>query len=100
MGPISNTSQSLAYPDVHDQVGTGLNSPMCQKGHTNMQSPFGLVAHNVTANRQVYDYFANVTAERDVFNQSMVVFEAYSVKGLQAVDPASSAFPHRTDNLL
>lgn len=65
-----------------------------------MQFPFGLLEHNITATRQIYDYFANATAAQPVYNQSIVVFEAYSLQGVQAVDPAESAFPHRADRFL
>ncbi|KAK3292854.1 FAD binding domain-containing protein [Chaetomium fimeti] len=100
VGPLHSEAQSLSYPAVLDATGTGLNSPMCQDGHTNMQFPFGLLKHNITATRQIYDYYSSVTTAQPLFNQSIVVFEAYSLQGVQAVDPDSSAFPHRDDNLL
>ena len=65
-----------------------------------MQFPFGLLEHNITATRQIYDYFRNVTTLQPLFKQSIVVFEAYSLEGVKAVDPASTAFPHRDDNIL
>lgn len=100
IGPLYNNSQSLGYPDVLDATGTGMNSPMCQDGHTNMQFPFGLLEHNITATREIYDYYANITTAQPIFNQSIVVFEAYALEAVQAVDPASTAFPHREDNIL
>ncbi|OJJ04867.1 hypothetical protein ASPVEDRAFT_86246 [Aspergillus versicolor CBS 583.65] len=100
LDPVVSTGQYHPYPDVPDATGTGVHSPMCQHGKTNMQFPFGLLEHNITATRQIYDYFANVTAAQPVYNQSIVVFEAYSLQGVQAVDPAESAFPHRADRFL
>lgn len=100
VGPLYNHSQYLGYPDVLDATGTGMGSPMCQDGHTNMQFPFGLLEHNITATREIYNYYSNVTTAQPVFNKSIVVFEAYSLEAVQAVDPASSAFPHREDNIL
>jgi hypothetical protein len=98
--PLYSNGQYYAYPDVLDATGTGMNSPMCQDGHTNMQFPFGLLEHNITATRQIYDYYRNVTTSQPLYNQSIVVFEAYSLEGVKAVDPASTAFPHREDNIL
>ena len=65
-----------------------------------MQFPVGLLTYNVTASRRIYDYFKNVTIETPAFNGSFIVFEGYSLEGMKAVDPASTAFPHRADNLL
>lgn len=39
LSPLYPNGQYYAYPDVLDATGTGLNSPMCQDGHTNMQFP-------------------------------------------------------------
>lgn len=100
LNPLYSHSQYYSYPDVLDATGTGMNSPMCQDGHTNMQFPFGLLEHNITATRPIYDYYSNVTTSQPLYNQSLVVFEAYSLEGVKAVDPASTAFPHREDNIL
>ncbi|BDD63015.1 hypothetical protein MAP00_007965 [Monascus purpureus] len=48
----------------------------------------------------IYDYFRNVTTSQLLHNQSIVVFEACSLEGVKAVDPASTAFPHREENIL
>ncbi|KAI2602122.1 FAD binding domain-containing protein [Hypoxylon sp. NC1633] len=100
LDPLYTNQSSMPYPDVLDATGTGMNSPMCQEGHTNMQFPFGLLKHNITATRQIYDYYANITKTQPLFKQAIVVFEAYSLPGVQAVDPASTAFPHRDDHIL
>lgn len=100
LDPLYTSGTYYSYPDVLDATGTGMNSPMCQDGHTNMQFPFGLKEHNITAVRQIWDYYSNVTTVQPVYNQSIVVFEAYSLEGVQAVDPDTTAFPHRTDHLL
>ncbi|KAL2867465.1 FAD-binding oxidoreductase [Aspergillus lucknowensis] len=99
IGPLSSTPQSLPYPEVPDATGTGLHSDMCQHGNTNMQFPFSIKEHNITATRQLWDYYVNVTTARPEFQQSIVVFQAYSLQGVQAVDPDSTAFPHRDDRI-
>lgn len=100
LNPLYSSGKYYAYPDVLDATGTGMNSPMCQDGHTNMQFPFGLLEHNITATRQIYDYYREITTSQPLYNQSIVVFEAYSLEGVKAVDSASTAFPHREDNIL
>ncbi|KAJ5415214.1 hypothetical protein N7465_003909 [Penicillium sp. CMV-2018d] len=98
--PLYTSGEYYAYPDVLDATGTGMNSPMCQDGHTNMQFPFGLLEHNITATRQIYDYYREITTSQPLYNQSIVVFGAYSLDGVKAVDPDSTAFLHRDDNIL
>ncbi|KAF7520829.1 hypothetical protein PCG10_008755 [Penicillium crustosum] len=100
LNPLYSSGEYYAYPDVLDATGTGMSSPMCQDGHTNMQFPFGLLEHNITATRQIYDYYREITTSQPLYNQSIVVFEAYSLQGVKAVDSKSTAFPHRDDNIL
>ncbi|KAJ5521408.1 hypothetical protein N7527_005523 [Penicillium freii] len=100
LNPLYSSGEYYAYLDMLDVTGTDINSPMCQDGHTNMQFPFGLLEHNITATRQIYDYYREVTTSQPLYNQSIVVFEAYSLDGVKAVDPDSTAFPHRDDNIL
>ncbi|KAL4962071.1 uncharacterized protein BDV14DRAFT_191878 [Aspergillus stella-maris] len=56
--------------------------------------------NNITANREIFDYFAEAITERPVLNSSVIVFEAYSVQGVQRVDSASTAFAHRDERFL
>ncbi|KAI4243322.1 MAG: hypothetical protein L6R40_003494 [Gallowayella cf. fulva] len=62
--------------------------------------PLGLKSYNVTANRQVYDLFKQLVTEHPEFNGSVTHFEGFALQGMQAVDPDSTAYPHRDDNFL
>lgn len=62
--------------------------------------PVGLKEYNITANRQVYKLFKAFMAEHPEFSSSVVQFENYALEGLRAVDPASTAYPHRDDDIL
>lgn len=100
LGSILRTTDSIPYPDIPDATGTGSTSPLCQFGYSRIQFPVGLLIYNVTANRQIYDLFKQKTLETPAFNGSIIVFEGYSLEGLKAVDQASTAYPHRDDNIL
>ncbi|KAL4950916.1 hypothetical protein BDW69DRAFT_201853 [Aspergillus filifer] len=100
LNPIESSGDSYPYPEVPTATGSGVGGALCEKGDTRMQFPFGFVNNNITANREIFDYFADATTERPVFNSSVIVFEAYSVQGVQRVDPASTAFPHRDERFL
>lgn len=100
IGPVSVQNDSIPYPEVAEATGTGSGDPLCQFGNSHVQFPVGLLTYNVTTNRQIYDFFKDVTVETPAFNGSYIVFEGYSLEGMKAVDPDSTAFPHRADNIL
>lgn len=100
LGPVSTVSDSIPYPGIPDATGTGSTNALCQFGLTHVQSPIGLLTYNITSNRQAYELYKKKTLEIPAFNGSILVFEGYSLGGMKAVDPESSAFPHRSDNIL
>ena len=71
----------------------------CLHGTSALRFPIGLVDYNITAQRTVYNAFANFSSQ-PAFNTSFFLFEGYSVKGVKDVPAASTAFPDRGDNLL
>ncbi|OTA98038.1 hypothetical protein M426DRAFT_260232 [Hypoxylon sp. CI-4A] len=75
LDPLFTNQSSVPYPDVLDATGTGLDNPLCEDGYTNMQFPFRLLEHNITATRQIYDYFANVLTAQPLYQWFVVVFE-------------------------
>lgn len=98
--PLSVTKDSIPYPDIPDATGTGSNNPLCRPGLTHMQFAVNILTYNITANRQIFDLFQKTTLETPSLNGSILVFEAYSVEGVKAVDFDSTAFPHRGDNII
>lgn len=65
-----------------------------------MQFPAGLQVYNITTQRAIYNLFTSkILANPDVV-YSFVVMEGYSVEGVLAVDPKSSAYALRDDHLL
>lgn len=90
----------LAYPEIGRATGLGLDGPGCAPGYSRSQYPVGLLTYNVTALRQVYEYFKNTTIANPALNNSGVAFEGYSVNGTKAIPAASSAYAHREDNIL
>lgn len=49
----------------------------------------------------VYEYFKNSTAAQPKFhNMSAIVMESYSTVGVKAISAESSAYPHRSDNII
>jgi hypothetical protein len=95
----ANGAQSL-YTDLASVTGNGINDIACSTGSSIMRFPLNLDSYNIAAQRAAFDLFDQGTLETPAFNNSFFLFEVYSVVGVQAVDSADSAFPHRADPLL
>ncbi|KAL8790938.1 MAG: hypothetical protein Q9213_000363 [Squamulea squamosa] len=98
--PIIVTNATTAYKDLARETGTGLGGPICAPGRAQASFPVGLKEYNIEANRQVYRLYSNMVTQTPALNNSFVQFEGYALQGMKAVDPASSAYAHRDDNIL
>ncbi|KAJ5832859.1 hypothetical protein N7474_001170 [Penicillium riverlandense] len=101
IGPLSVTPQAGTYKDLAEWTGIALSSPPCQKaGFANPRFPIYLQAYNVPAQKKAWDIYAPAIRGSSAFNNSIFMFEGYSVEGVHAIDSASSAFAFRSENLL
>ncbi|KAL7625748.1 hypothetical protein AAE478_004971 [Parahypoxylon ruwenzoriense] len=101
LGPIVTDAAGGIYPDLPAWTGNGNESPPCQKaGLVNIRFPIDVDVYNIQAQRKVYDLFASATQETPALNNSLFLFEGYSLQGVQAIPSESTAFPFRGDNLL
>ncbi|KAF9728934.1 hypothetical protein PMIN06_010360 [Paraphaeosphaeria minitans] len=100
LGPVSCRSASLPYPKIPQNEGTSAQDPICGKGLQHMQFDAGLVKYNVTAQRAIYNLFAEKVKHDPSLEYSFIVMEGYSLQGVDNVDPAESAFALRDDKLL
>ncbi|RYP61604.1 hypothetical protein DL769_007637 [Monosporascus sp. CRB-8-3] len=101
LGPVVTDSAGGSYTDLPAWTGNANTSPPCQKaGLVNMRFPVDVETYNIRAQRQVYDLFASAIQETPALNNSLFLFEGYSLQGVKAVPSESTAFPFRGDNLL
>lgn len=100
--PISNTSTSGTYLDLGAWTGISLTDGPCSKtGNANPRFPIYLKSYNTTAQKEIYDLFADATTNSSSpFGQALFMFEGYSMQGVQAFSDDASAFAYRSDNLL
>lgn len=77
-----------------------LDGPGCAYGLTSLRFPIGLKGFNVAAVRKVYDYIDSSFQEIPEIAGSFFVLEGYSTQAVKAIDDKSTAFPHRSDNIL
>ncbi|KAL8989640.1 MAG: hypothetical protein Q9177_001516 [Variospora cf. flavescens] len=101
LNPFCITNRTVPYPDLADAVGTGTSSPLCQQpGNSAAVYPVGLLIFNTTAIHQVYDIYSDLVTNYPDFSHSIVQLEAYPVEKIQSVNPETTAYAHREDNLL
>ncbi|PYH87796.1 FAD-binding domain-containing protein [Aspergillus ellipticus CBS 707.79] len=93
-------SGDLPYPEISDIQGTGIGGALCTPNTTHVTSTAGLQLYNATAQRQIYELFNEKVQQYPELNRARVVLEGYSTAGVSKIDPASSAFPHRSDHHL
>ncbi|KAI0412992.1 hypothetical protein F5X98DRAFT_391328 [Xylaria grammica] len=101
LGPVFTNSLGGSYTDIPTWIGESNDSPPCQKaGFVNIRFPIDLESYNATAQRLAYELFASKTQEFPALNNSLFLFEGYSLQGVKEVPSESSAYPFRQDNLL
>ena len=99
--PISAVPQSGSYKDLAGWTSVALDSPPCQKlGFANPRFPIYLEEYDVSAQKKAWDIYAPAVRGSSAFNNSIFMFEGYSVRGLKAIPADSSAFAFRSENLL
>ncbi|KAI1141494.1 FAD binding domain protein [Hypoxylon sp. FL0543] len=101
LGPVATDAAGGSYTDLPAWTGNANTSPPCQKaGLVNVRFPIDVDSYNIDAQRKAYDLFASTTQQTPALNNSLFLFEGYSLQGVKAVPQKSTAFPFRGDNLL
>ncbi|KAJ8106846.1 hypothetical protein ONZ43_g6922 [Nemania bipapillata] len=98
---VWDESGDLPYTQVPSIQGTGLDSPLCTDNNLgHIQATANLQVYNVTAQRQIYELYAEKLKTYPAFNTAFVTHEGYSNKAVHEHPSDDSAFPFRSDNLL
>lgn len=100
LGPVIVQGSNATYPDLFNVLGNGNSTAVCEHGLTWQRFPISLKSYSTTAQREVFTAFKELTEAYPVLDNSYYAFEGYAVVGVKAVPHASTAFPHRQDNIL
>jgi hypothetical protein len=101
LGPSVTENGTGDYTNLAAWTSNGEKDPPCQKaGFTNIRFPIDLQTYDVSAQRKVYDNFAAALKETPALNNSLFLFEGYSLQGVKAISDQSTAIPFRQNNLL
>ncbi|RYP52809.1 hypothetical protein DL768_002058 [Monosporascus sp. mg162] len=100
IGPMMVDAGEATIPGLAALTFQNEDGPGCAKGLTSLRYPIGLKSYNTAAIRKVYDEIDDTFRETPELAGSFFLLEGYSTQGVQAVDPRSTAFPHRSDEIL
>ncbi|KAI4180354.1 MAG: hypothetical protein L6R41_007284 [Letrouitia leprolyta] len=102
LGPIAASNASFPYKEVsHRSFQASVGDPTCAAGiSTKTRFPVGLKTYDVSTNRKIYNLFEDMITTIPALNTSFVQFEAFPMQGVKVVDPASTAYAHRDDDIL
>ena len=76
------------------------DDPACGTDFTFRRYQIDLKTYDTTAVRLAYDMFSKTMADVPALSNSLFVVEQYSVQGVQAIVPDSTAFAQRADTFL
>ncbi|RDW79275.1 putative FAD-dependent oxygenase [Aspergillus mulundensis] len=88
------------YTDIPRWINTAVGSRGCAAEANKVRFPISFPRYDPRAQRELFDVFANGTAEGSPFNTSMVLLEQYSAQGVESKPENATAYPHRFDDLL
>lgn len=100
IGPITVNAGEATIPELAAITFQSEDSPACAKGFVSLRYPIGLKSYNTAAVRKVYDEIDETFRNVPELAGSFFLLEGYSTQGVQAVNDQSTAFPHRSDEIL
>lgn len=100
LGPMHVETGNLSMPALAGVTYMGEHDAGCARGLTGLRFPIMFNDFDVSALREMYDYYDQTMQRHSEFNGSFFLLEMYSTQAVKAVPEASTSFPHRGDDLL
>lgn len=97
LSPLTHSTGISTLPDFAAVGMLDFDGPFCQHGTSSLRFPVSTVNYSIPAMEAAMNALANVEPE---LSGSGMIFEAYSLHGVQKVPAASTAFPDRENGLL
>jgi len=98
LNPIFSQSDVTTVQGIAKVAGIDMHGPFCQTGVSVQRHPVSLFTYPIEGMREGYNLIASLPPPLNEL--SIIITEAYSLHGVQAVDPDSTAYPDRDGNLL
>ena len=100
LNPIPIGAGEVPMPALAAMTYMGVDSVGCAYGNTVIRHPIGTKTYNVASIRKMYDEFDSTLNKHPELKGSFFLLEGYSTQAVKALPEESTAFPHRSDELL
>ncbi|KAI1320500.1 FAD-binding domain-containing protein [Xylariaceae sp. FL0255] len=100
IGPLNVQAGEATIHELAVLSYQDLDGPGCAYGLTSLRYPIGLDSYNISAVRKVYNEIDETFRKVPEIAGSFFLLEGYATQGVRAVDPKTTAFPHRSDKIL
>ena len=100
LGPVSATNTTVPWPQLPTAQGIGLNMGMCIGGTRRAHFSTMFKSFLIPAIRRAKTFFDRTLSAHPQFARSSMVWESYPLQAVKAVPSASTAYPHRDQNIL
>jgi hypothetical protein len=97
---LQTQEYSSSYADLPSHFGVGYKSPPCQPGLNVNLFPISMNTHNITAQREAFNAFDELTSKYPAFIHSVLLDEGYSLQGMRAIADETTAVADRQYNIL
>lgn len=98
LNPVFIQSDVTTVQGFAKIAGIDMDGPFCQTGISVQRHPVSLFTYPIEGMRESYNLIASLPTP--LKELSIIITEAYSLPGVQAVDSDSTAYPDREGNLL
>ncbi|KAK4233777.1 hypothetical protein C8A03DRAFT_47748 [Achaetomium macrosporum] len=100
IGPLSAQAGEATYHELAVLTFQDADGLGCAYGATSLRFPTVLKSYNPAALRKVYDDFDATLQQVAELAGTIWLIEGHAVQAVQAVNPDSTAFPHRSESVL
>jgi hypothetical protein len=97
LSPVVHTTGISTLPDFAAIGSIDMDGAFCAHGTSSVRFPVSTINYPISAMEDAMSTLAHLEPE---LSGSAIVFEAYSLHGVQSVPAASTAFPDRESGLL
>lgn len=100
LGALHTQTGEAALREMAGLTMQGVDDVGCARGATGLRFPIGLETFDPAAARKTFDELDLGMQKTPELNGSLILLEGYATHAVKEVPEDSTAFPHRSDNLL
>jgi hypothetical protein len=100
LNPVESDTGTTKWNLISEVSFTGLNSTLCETGLYRDQYTASLKSFNKDSLRDIWNLWVEMGIAIPTARASQMVFEIYPTQGIKAIPSTSTAYPHRSENII